>query len=179
MWEKRTDCGQGPHAVFVTSTLKLVGYEAVEFVGQIDISSRHWVRPLFICGPISQIPRLARIASGGTPPSPLSFGIMGLGRKSCKVFGFKGLIGKISRNKDLACQRALKMILGQLRGASWWTTHLETAPIRSLLLRSVGCMSINFDRGRILSRWGRGEDRKSKFPALSQKARQGRGTLGS
>jgi hypothetical protein len=29
------------------------------------------------------------------------FGIMGLGENSCQIFEFKGLIGKIFRNKDL------------------------------------------------------------------------------
>jgi hypothetical protein len=41
---------------------------------------------------------------GGTPPSPRSFGIMGLGRNSRQIFGFKGLICKIFRNKDLAAK---------------------------------------------------------------------------
>jgi hypothetical protein len=59
---------------------------------------------------------------------PRSFGIMELGKKSRKIFEFKGLICKIFRNKDLACQRALKMGLGQLRGPSWLAAHLWTAP---------------------------------------------------
>jgi len=43
---------------------------------------------------------------------------MGLGRNSRQIFGFKRLICKIFRNKDLAPQIALKMALGQLRGSS-------------------------------------------------------------
>jgi len=65
--------------------------------------------------------------TGGVPPHPLSIGIIELGGKSRKIFEFKGLIRKIFRNKDLACQRALKMGLGQLRGPSWETEYLYTA----------------------------------------------------
>ena len=64
----------------------------------------------------------------GYPPPPLSIGIIGLGGKSRKIFEFKGLIRKIFRNKDLACQRALKMVLGQLRGPSWETNTLKHCP---------------------------------------------------
>src|SRR5208282_620489 len=78
------------------------------------------------CGAILEL-RLAKIASG-VPPSPLSIGIMGLGRKSRQIFGFKGLIGKVFRNKHLAPQIALKMALGQLRGPSWFAARLFTAP---------------------------------------------------
>jgi hypothetical protein len=46
------------------------------------------------------------------PPPPRSFGIIGLGRNSSQIFEFKGLIRKIFRNKDLGCQRALKIGLG-------------------------------------------------------------------
>ena len=59
----------------------------------------------------------------GYPPPPLPIGIIELQAKALKIFEFKGLIVKIFRNKDLACQRALKMALGQLRGSSWWTAH--------------------------------------------------------
>jgi hypothetical protein len=38
-----------------------------------------------------------------------SFRIIELRKKSRKIFEFKGLICKIFRNKDLGCQRALKM----------------------------------------------------------------------
>jgi len=55
------------------------------------------------------------------PPPPRFIGIIGLGGNSRQVFEFKGLIGKVFRNKDLGCQRALKMGLGQLRGPSWET----------------------------------------------------------
>src|SRR5271157_2098273 len=78
----------------------------------------------------------------GVPPSPRSFGIIGLGGKSRQVFGFKGLIGKVSRNKDLACQRALKMGLGQLRGPFGKRTNLSVAPIRSLLSHRAGWKSV-------------------------------------
>jgi len=65
-----------------------------------------------------------------------------LRKNSRQVFGFKRLIGKVFRNKDLGCQRALKMGLGQLRGPSWETGTLIAAPIRFLLLRTVGWMSV-------------------------------------
>src|ERR1035437_2551682 len=76
------------------------------------------------------------------PPSPRSFGIIELGGKSRQVFGFKGLIGKVFRNKDLICQIALKMGLGQLRGPSWLTGAPLTTPIRSSLSRMAGWMSV-------------------------------------
>ena len=75
---------------------------------------------------------------GGTPPSPRSFGIIGLGGKSRQVFGFKGLIGKVSRNKDLACQRALKMGLGQLRGPFWETDKPQRCPNQKPIVASGG-----------------------------------------
>ena len=51
------------------------------------------------------------------PPSIVAIGIMGLGRNSRKIFGFKGLKGKIFRNKDLAPKTTPKMDLQQLRWA--------------------------------------------------------------
>jgi hypothetical protein len=62
--------------------------------------------------------------------------------------GLKDLRVKSSRINELRCQRALKMVLGQLRGASSWRTHLKTAPIRFLFSRATGCKSINFGRGQ-------------------------------
>jgi hypothetical protein len=59
---------------------------------------------------------------------PRSFEIIGLGENSRKIFDFKGLIRKIFRNKDLACQRALKMALGQLRGAVLGDGHASALP---------------------------------------------------
>ena len=46
-------------------------------------------------------PAYYSLVTGGTPPSPLSIGIIELDGNSRKIFGFKGLIGKIFRNKDL------------------------------------------------------------------------------
>src|SRR5208282_1528587 len=73
------------------------------------------------------------------PPPPRSFGIKELGSNSSKIFDFKGLIGKIFRNKDLAIQIALKMTLGQLR-----TTRSCPNSITSMAL---GGLDVNdFDR---------------------------------
>jgi hypothetical protein len=80
-------------------------------------------------------------------PSPRSFGIIGLGEKSRQIFEFKGLIRKIFRNKELGCQRALKMGLGQLRGPSWETGAPLTAPIRFPLSRTAGWKSVTRDPG--------------------------------
>jgi hypothetical protein len=44
---------------------------------------------------------------------------MGLERKSRKIFGFKGLIGKIFRNKDLAPRIQRKKVLEQFRWPFW------------------------------------------------------------
>ena len=69
---------------------------------------------------------LPLLASASAPPPPyVAIGITELGRNSRKIFGFKGLIGKIFRNKDLAPQIQLKMALGQLRGPSWETAHVR------------------------------------------------------
>jgi hypothetical protein len=51
-----------------------------------------------------------------------------LGENSRKILGFKGLIRKIFRNKDLACQRALKMALRQLRVAVLGDWHTSNYP---------------------------------------------------
>ena len=64
----------------------------------------------------------------GVPPSPRYIGIIGLGRDSREIFEFKGLIRKIFWNKELGCQRALKMGLGQLRGPSWLTGTPRNCP---------------------------------------------------
>src|SRR6266849_8239417 len=44
---------------------------------------------------------LTSIVRGIHPPLPRSCGIIELGRKFRQVFGFKGLVGKVFRNKDL------------------------------------------------------------------------------
>jgi hypothetical protein len=78
----------------------------------------------------------------GVPPHPRSSGIIDLGGKSRQVFGFKGLRGKVFRNKELGCQRALKWVWGSFRGPSWETGTLLAAPIRSLLSRTARWMSV-------------------------------------
>ena len=84
---------------------------------------------------------VACLLRGGTP-LPLPIGIIELQAKRPKISEFKGLIVKIFRNKDLGCQRALKIGLGQLRGPSWETGTLLAAPIRSPLSRMAGGMSV-------------------------------------
>jgi hypothetical protein len=42
----------------------------------------------------------------GVPPLPPAIGIISLGGKSRKIFEFKGLIGKIFRNKDLRLSKS-------------------------------------------------------------------------
>jgi len=37
--------------------------------------------------------------TGGTPPSPLAIGIMGLARNSRQIFAFKGLMAKVFRKQ--------------------------------------------------------------------------------
>src|SRR5450759_332120 len=69
---------------------------------------------------------------------PRSFGIIELGKKSRKIFEFKGLICKIFRNKDLAYQRALKMGLGQLRGPSCSTDTPRNCPNQSIRIAPGG-----------------------------------------
>ncbi len=80
------------------------------------------------------------------PPPPRCFGIIELGRNSRKIFGFKGVIGKIFRNKDLALQIALKMTLGQIRGVSWWADTARSCP-NSITSMALGWLDVNdFDR---------------------------------
>jgi hypothetical protein len=84
------------------------------------------------------------------PPPPRSFGILGLGRNSRKIFGFKGLIRKIFRNKELSCQRALKMGLGQLRGPSWLTDTPRNCPNQiSIVIVAHDRSYVNGFRSRI------------------------------
>jgi hypothetical protein len=103
----------------------------------------------------------------GVPPLPRSFGIIGLGGKSRQVFGFKGVIGKVFRNKDLGCQRALKMGLEQLRGPSWETGTLPTAPIRSPLSRTAGWMSVTHGPD-VSDEKGEGKNREPKARTTSR-----------
>ena len=67
-------------------------------------------------------------------PSPLPIGIIGLGANYRKIFGLKGLIRKIFRNKDLAPKTALKMSLGQLRGAVLGDRHTFSLPHQALII---------------------------------------------
>jgi hypothetical protein len=67
----------------------------------------------------------------GVPPLPL-IGIIELRAKILKILEFKGPIVKIFRNKDLSCQRALKIGLGQLRGPSLWTDAPRNCPNQNL-----------------------------------------------
>jgi hypothetical protein len=98
------------------------------------------------------------------PPSPLPFGIMELGRNSRKIFGFKGLIWKIFRNKELAalppvvwggggvlrpiissaygCQRALKNYFMVTAGPALKTGTLTPCPNQEILLHWSGWMSV-------------------------------------
>ena len=64
---------------------------------------------------------------------------------SRKIYGFKGLIWKIFRNKDLASKIALKMVLGQLRGPYWLTGTLFTAPFRWISSHGAGWKSVMAD----------------------------------
>jgi hypothetical protein len=48
-----------------------------------------------------------------------------VGRQSIE---HKDFIGKVLGNKELNCQRGLKMGLGQLRGASRWTDTSRNCP---------------------------------------------------
>src|SRR5580698_4651632 len=80
-----------------------------------------------------------------------SIGIMVLGENFRQIFGFKRLIRKVFRNKDLFCQRTLKTVLGQLRGVSW-NGHSSKLPQSELYLRTlVGCKSTNFVVSRFIS----------------------------
>jgi hypothetical protein len=75
----------------------------------------------------------------GVPPLPRSFGIIGLGGKSRQVFGFKGLTGKVFRNKDLGCQRALKWVWGSFEGRLGRRTHFSLPQsVNILALGGVG-----------------------------------------
>jgi hypothetical protein len=59
-----------------------------------------------------------------------------------QIFGFKGLIRKIFRNKDLSCQRALKMGWGSFEG-NLRDRHTAGYPkFRSPLSRTAGGMSV-------------------------------------
>src|ERR1035441_4380689 len=76
-------------------------------------------------------------------PSHRAFGIIDLGRNSRQVFGFKGLTGKVFWNKDLSCQRALKMGFGAAsRAVFGYGAHLKTAPIRGILSHGADWESV-------------------------------------
>ena len=54
----------------------------------------------------------------GYPPPPLSFGIIKLQAKTIQIFGFKGVICKIFRNKDLGVSNGTDNVLVSLFIAS-------------------------------------------------------------
>ena len=83
----------------------------------------------------------------GYPPIPL-IGIIELQAKTLKILEFKGPIVKIFRNKDLSCQRALKIGLGQFRGAvlvDGRASKLPQSESLSLSLRTTVLKSMDFD----------------------------------
>jgi len=78
---------------------------------------------------VAQLPNKYRLERPlwAKPPSR-SIRIIDLGDFSCQNLQPKGLIVKIFINNDLARQRALKIVLGQLRGASRWTDTSRNCP---------------------------------------------------
>src|SRR5271157_2552873 len=68
---------------------------------------------------------------GGYPPSPRSIGIMGLGGKSRQVFGFKGLIGKVFRNKGLGVLNSTDTVLVSPFIASAPVAMLTPPPLKA------------------------------------------------
>ena len=85
----------------------------------------------------------------GVPPLPL-IGIIELQAKTLKILEFKGPVAKIFRNKDLSCQRAMKMVLGQFRGAvlvDRRASKLPQSESLSLSLRTTVLKSMDFDHG--------------------------------
>src|ERR1035437_1033954 len=69
---------------------------------------------------------------GGTPPR--SNGIMGLGRNSRQIFGFKGLRGKIFRNKELAGYSVASIVPLPLRCRETGTNKIGCGGPRTLFL---------------------------------------------
>lgn len=91
------ECGSDYLAgVFVTSALDTEGYEAVEFVGQIDVSGGHGYGTLLHS--VDRYDNLCdwqRLPKMGIPPRVPRFGIIGLGENFRQIFGFKGLRDKV------------------------------------------------------------------------------------
>ncbi len=57
-------------------------------------------------GTIVRQSRLLATREVTTPPSPRSFGIMGLGKNSRKIFEFKGLTGKVFENQSFRLSKS-------------------------------------------------------------------------
>src|SRR5580700_1919682 len=87
------------------------------------------------------------------PPSPRSLRIKDLGRKSCQVFEFKWLAGKVFIKHRLRTQKQLKMALGQFRGPFWKTdTPLNCPNQNDMVARDAGLsQGISFSRAGSLS----------------------------
>src|SRR5260370_29929304 len=75
--------------------------------------------------------------------------IMGLAGNVRKVFKNNELYGKSSGIRNLGCQRALKMVLGQLRGPSLWADDTSKLPQSDLYrhARRVLCQWISITGG--------------------------------
>jgi hypothetical protein len=58
----------------------------------------------------------------------------------------KDFIVKVFTNKGLFCQRPLKMVLGQLRGASWWRDESRNCPNQSSIVALGGLYVNKFER---------------------------------
>jgi hypothetical protein len=71
---------------------------------------------------------------------------MELQAKTLKIFESKGLIVKIFRNKDLCCQRTLKMALGQLREPSYMTDVPRNCPNQTSSIARGGLEVNDFRR---------------------------------
>jgi len=65
------------------------------------------------------------------PCPPRSFGIIGLGGKSRKIFEFKGLIRKIFRNKDLGVSNSTDNVLDSSFIASAPVSRFTPPPLKA------------------------------------------------
>jgi hypothetical protein len=79
-----------------------------------------------------------------------SIRIMVLGKNSRQIFGFKRLIRKVFRNKDLSCQRRLKMVLGAASRCVVNGRTLKLPQSELHLLTLAGCKSTNFFVSQII-----------------------------
>ena len=112
------------------------------------------------------------------PPSPRSFGIIGLGGKFHQVFEFKGLAGKVFQNQRLRLSKSAENGFGAVSRAVLVDGYTSELP-QSDLYRGArrGLKSMDFEHGEFVMKKSQASDCRSGYarsiPRLEKRETRG------